>query len=609
MSNDVRMAIEIETLTATAAGAPPMEMEWGSDAMAATLRALDFPYAALVPGASFRGLHDSIVNYLGNETPRMLLCLHEEHAVAIAHGYARVTGKPMLAIVHSNVGLMHASMAIWNAWCSRTPVVIIGATGPLDAAKRRPWIDWIHTAVDQASLVRGFIKWDDTPASATAAIESIARAAKIASTAPFGPTYVVLDAGLQETPLENPLPMPDLTRFRAPRAAQPTPADIAETLAAVRAAKKPLLIVGRVARTLEAWNERVALAERLGLPVIADFKNGSVFPTTHALFVGQSGYAPASKALREADLVIDLDSIDLGGMLKDAYRNEPVQATIIASTLDHHLHGGSTMEYQKLAPVDIDITVGPDAFVHALLAAVPAPANGSANGAAKKPAATNGAAHAEPGAPISIGQFSHEFIAAFDADEISFTRTANGVNPEHLVFRDPLKHLGHDGGGGVGSGPGIAVGVALALRGTGRIPVAGLGDGDYLMGCTALWTAVANDIPLLVVVANNGSYFNDEVHQEKVARMRKRPIERKWIGQRIEGPRPDLAGLARDQGAVGIGPISEVEELRAAFEQGLAEVRAGRVCVIDVHVSPEYDKSVAAGVIGYAPGSNSERGA
>jgi thiamine pyrophosphate-dependent acetolactate synthase large subunit-like protein len=261
MSNDVRMAIEIETLTATAAGAPPMEMEWGSDAMAATLRALDFPYAALVPGASFRGLHDSIVNYLGNETPRMLLCLHEEHAVAIAHGYARVTGKPMLAIVHSNVGLMHASMAIWNAWCSRTPVVIIGATGPLDAAKRRPWIDWIHTAVDQASLVRSFIKWDDTPASATAAIESIARAAKIASTAPFGPTYVVLDAGLQETPLENPLPMPDLTRFRAPRAAQPTPADIAETLAA-RTRREEAAAHRRPRRTHARGVERTRRARR-----------------------------------------------------------------------------------------------------------------------------------------------------------------------------------------------------------------------------------------------------------------------------------------------------------------------------------------------------------
>src|SRR5437763_13612841 len=127
---------------------------WGSDVVADTLRALEIPYIALNPGASYRGLHDSIVNYLGNETPQMLLCLHEEAAVAIAHGYAKVTGRAMAAAVHSNVGLFHATMAIFNAWCDRTPVIILGATGPVDAAKRRPWIDWIHTAADQGAIIR-----------------------------------------------------------------------------------------------------------------------------------------------------------------------------------------------------------------------------------------------------------------------------------------------------------------------------------------------------------------------------------------------------------------------------------------------------------------------
>ena len=95
---------------------------FGSDVVADALRALDIPYIALNPGASYRGLHDSLVNYLGNERPQMLLCLHEESAVAIAHGYAKVTGKAMAAAVHSNVGLMHATMAIFNAWCDRMPM-------------------------------------------------------------------------------------------------------------------------------------------------------------------------------------------------------------------------------------------------------------------------------------------------------------------------------------------------------------------------------------------------------------------------------------------------------------------------------------------------------
>ena len=167
---------------------------WGSDVVAETLRALNIPYIALNPGASYRGLHDSIVNYLGNETPQMLLCLHEEVAVAIAQGYAKVTGKAMAAAVHSNVGLFHATMAIFNAWCDRTPVIILGATGPVDAANRRPWIDWIHTAADQGAIIRNYTKWDDQPASPAAARESILRAHWIANTAPMGPVYINLDA-------------------------------------------------------------------------------------------------------------------------------------------------------------------------------------------------------------------------------------------------------------------------------------------------------------------------------------------------------------------------------------------------------------------------------
>src|ERR1700736_3591786 len=172
---------------------------FGSDVVAETLRDLDIPYIALTPGASYRGLHDSLVNHLGNSSPQMLLCLHEEAAVAIAHDYAKVTGRPMGAIVHSNVGLMHATMAIFNAWCDRVPVVVLGATGPVDAAKRRPWIDWIHTAQDQGALVRNFTKWDDQPASVAAAAESLLRAYRMAMTPPRGPVYICLDAALQES--------------------------------------------------------------------------------------------------------------------------------------------------------------------------------------------------------------------------------------------------------------------------------------------------------------------------------------------------------------------------------------------------------------------------
>ena len=191
---------------------------WGSDAIAAMLRALDIPYLALNPGASYRGLHDSIVNYLGNTQPQMLLCLHEESAVAIAHGYAKASGRMMGVVLHSNVGLMHGSMAIFNAWCDRVPMLILGATGPWDAAKRRPWIDWIHTASDQGALVRDYTKWDNQPASVPAAYEALLRAVQIADTAPRGPTYVNLDAALQEAKIGPLPPLPDVSRFAAPAA-------------------------------------------------------------------------------------------------------------------------------------------------------------------------------------------------------------------------------------------------------------------------------------------------------------------------------------------------------------------------------------------------------
>ena len=161
-------------------------------------------------------------------------------------------------------------------------------------------------------------------------------------------------------------------------------------------------------------------------------------------------------------------------------------------------------------------------------------------------------------------------------------------------FRHPLDYIGSDGGGGIGAGPGIAVGAALALRGSGRLPVAVCGDGDFLMGATALWTAVHYNIPLLVVVANNRSFFNDELHQERVARTRNRPVENRWIGQRIADPEIDLARLAQAQGAQGFGPITDDADLAATFRSAIEAVEGGAVAVVDVRVAPGYAPAAVA---------------
>jgi len=224
--------------------------------MAATLRELGFPYVALVPGASYAALHDSIVNFLGNHDPKILLCLHEEHAAFLGSGYAQVTGDPLLIIVHTNVGLMHASMGIFDTWCGRQPMVVIGTTA-FDSERRTPWIEWLHTSADQAGMVRGFVKWDDEPHSLGAAIDSFRRATLLARAERPGPTLVTIDRGLQEQKLTAWPEKDRVARFQPPRPAEPAAADVARALELIAAARRPILLAGRVSRSEEAWAERI----------------------------------------------------------------------------------------------------------------------------------------------------------------------------------------------------------------------------------------------------------------------------------------------------------------------------------------------------------------
>jgi thiamine pyrophosphate-dependent acetolactate synthase large subunit-like protein len=176
----------------------------------------------------------------------------------------------------------------------------------------------------------------------------------------------------------------------------------------------------------------------------------------------------------------------------------------------------------------------------------------------------------------------------------SLTHVSLSWNGASWHFKHPLDYLGSDGGGGVGGGPGISVGAALALKGSGRLPIAVCGDGDFMMGVTAIWTAAHYKIPVLFVVANNRSFFNDELHQERVARMRNRPVENRWIGQRISEPDIDIAGIARAQGAIGFGPVTKASELPDIFAKAIAAVDAGNVVVVDVRVEPGYTAATTA---------------
>jgi len=577
-------------------------IEWGSDALAELLSRLDLRYLALVPGSSYRGLHDSLVNYNGNRDPRMLVCLHEEHAVAIAHGYAKVTGRPMAVAVHSNVGLMHATMAIYNAWCDRVPMLIIGATGPVDAARRRPWIDWIHTSADQGALIRPYVKWDDQPASVEAALDSLAQAYSITRAAPSAPVYVCLDVSLQEQPVAAPPAIPDVRRDRSPRSHGPDAEAVRATLEYLGQARRPLFLFGRASRDERDWDRRVALAERYGALVLSDLKNGAVFPTSHPLHPNPPGiFLPAASAelIGAADLILSLDWTDLAGTLSAAAgHGHPAWARIVSCASDSALRNGWSKDSFGPAPVDLSVPADPDLLVRAL-----AEAAGPEPGEPAKPAAwpagdgtpapsRNPAGHDDghdDGADDGIGMhdLAEALTGALAGSPACLVRVPLGWHGADLEAGHPLDYLGMDGGAGIGSGPGMAVGAALALEGSGRLPVAVLGDGDFLMGGTAVWTAARYRLPLLIVVANNSSFHNDVVHAERMASQRQRPAGNTWIGQAIADPDPDLPAFARSLGFHAVGQVRDRSALPAALAAAVAAARSGQCALVDVRIRPD----------------------
>jgi thiamine pyrophosphate-dependent acetolactate synthase large subunit-like protein len=568
-----------ESTSSAAAPAP----EWGSDVIADQLRTFGIPFVSLTPGSSYRGLHDSLVNHLGNRDPQMVLCLHEEHAVAVAHGYAKASERPMLVALHANVGLMHAVMAIYNAYCDRVPMLIIGANGPLDAAERRPWIDWLHSSTDPGALIRQFVRWDDQPASLAASLQSLVRGLQLTTGYPSAPVYIALDVSVQEQALQTESSPLDPDRHRPPVPAVPSEATVAHIAELLREASAPVVLAGRVSRDPGAWAQRVALAEAISARVGTDLKVGSTFPTAHPLHIGAPGYMTGAQlrdVLRSADVVLSLDWIDLGGTLRAAWGEAPVGATVISCSADAVLHNGWSLDHFEPSMADISLDVGPDVLVSSLLALLreqpPRPL---------RPAIDRSPDELEHlGAEITMSALTRLLRRAVGDQDVCLARVPLGWAAHEWEFAHPLDCLGADGGGGVGSGPGMVVGAALALEHDGRLVIGVLGDGDTLMGASALWTAANLKLPLLVIAANNGSFYNDEIHQSRVALRRGRPTENASVGVRIDGPRPDLAEHVRGLGLAAVGPITTNQELADLLPNAIARAQHEPVFV-DVHVA------------------------
>ena len=466
-------------------------------------------------------------------------------------------------------------------------LLILGATGPWDASKRRPWIDWIHTSSDQGGLIRDFTKWDNQPGSPAAAMEALLRGAQIAQTAPRGPVYVNLDVSMQEEKLEAMPALPDARRYPVPPAVRPAPELISAAAKLLSEAKHPVILAGRCSRSLDGWNARVALAEKLNAPVLTHIRLAAAFPTDHRLHAAPPAALLTQRGrelIAASDVILALNWLDLAGTLKQAYGASPVTAKVIQVSCDAHSHRGWSMDHQGLPPVDLYLMCETDAAVPLLLEATTARVAGAAL-PAKPPL---------PPVPdaVSLRSLAAALESATRGIDVCYTRFALGWNGGYTHVRHPLDFIGYDGGAGIGSGPGMTVGAALALKGSGRIPIALLGDGDFLMGNTAVWTAAHYKIPCLMIVCNNRSFYNDELHQGRVAVQRDRPQENAWIGLHIADPDIDIAAMARSLGALGIGPVTRAADLQAAVERGIAAVRGGEPCVIDARVLSSYDIAV-----------------
>jgi thiamine pyrophosphate-dependent acetolactate synthase large subunit-like protein len=574
-----------------------MPAQFGSDLIVDLLKVLGIEYVALNPGSSFRGIHDSLVNYSGGK-PEMVLCCHEEIAVALAHGYAKAAGKPMAAIVHDVVGLQHASMAIYNAWCDRAPILVMGGTGPMNSAKRRPWIDWIHTALVQGNLVRDFVKWDDQPVGVEAIPSSMLRGYRLATGDPKGPVYLCFDVTDQETKLEKPIPLPDPARYRAPAPLQAEADAIKEAARLLAAAEHPLILADYVGRNNSAVLALVELAETLGAPVV-DLGARLNFPNTHPLnLTGKNRDLVAN-----ADVILALDVMDLYGALtrSDPATHAATPATkpgckVIHATLTDLATRGWTSDFQELAPVDLPITANTAVFLPALTEEIRRQGKISKSAAEQRQQAI-AAQHGEIRArwqaelkkrwdekPISPPRLAHEIWEVIKHEK--WLLAAGGFRswPQRLWdFDKPGLYLGGYGGGGLGYAPGASVGASLIHRGDGTLCLNLQRDGDLLYTTSALWTAANTRVPLLTVMTNNRVYYNDVEHQEKVAIARGRPPENKLIGMQMENPSVDFAALARSFGVAGEGPITEPEQIRPALERAIKLIKnERRPALVDV---------------------------
>ncbi len=561
----------------------------GSDYMVDVLKQLDLEYAAVNPGSSFEGLHESIINYGGNKSPELITVLHEEAGAAMAHGYAKAAGKPMMTLMHGTVGLLHASMGIFQAWADRVPIfaVVAHSRNPTSVVNRP------HSAQDMGSIVRDFVKMDDEATDLDRFADAAMRAYTIGRTPPMGPTLLVVDSALQEAPIENPesLRVPQLRMARPPQGDDNAVREAARWLVE---AERPLIRSQKLARTPAGWDYLLELAELLEAPVdVGGYASWQDFPSWHALY-GNGGpdYRP--------DCILGLELNDMGGLVNVARGNGGRTISICSEYL---FQRPNIHDFGSYAEVDLPIAADAEATLPALIEAVRTLISRNDTRRFEIRGAQVAEAHIKireqeidaarygwNASPISVPRMVAELANQVKNDDWAIVsgHQFTGDWQRRLMNHDThYRYNGDCGGFGIGYDTPASVGGALAHRAHGRLPIAIVGDGDFnFVGAGAMWTAAHHQIPLLTVIHNNRAYHAEVMLVQRVAGHRGRGTDKVDIGTVITDPNPDYAKIAQGYGVYAEGPISDPNELAPAFSRALARVRAGEPALVDVLSQP-----------------------
>lgn len=560
----------------------------GADFMLDVIKSLDIEYCASVPGANFAPLHESMINYGGNKMPEFLTCCHEEQSVAMAHGYAKIEGRPMMVMAHGTVGLQHASMAIYNAYADRVPVIIVlGNT--FDAARRGVYTNSAHSAQDVAAMVRDYVKWDDAPQSLTHFAESMVRSYQVATTLPNAPVIIVADEGLQEEPVhEKAVRIPKLHAATPP---QGDPAAIVETARLLVGADNPVIVAGRSARTPNGIALLIELAEALQAPVV-DQRQRMNFPSRHPLY--------SRTPVPNTDVVLGLEVRDLYALTHTRSVRTPAKVISISTVALNHK--ANYQDAGRFGDVDLAITGDPEATLPALIEAVKRLTTSNHRVAFAARRAKREEMHRQArelsrqeaavgwdSSPISTARLSAELWAQIRNEDWSLVGKDDWVSSWPTRLWDFSKHyqyIGDQGAMGVGYSAPASIGAALANRKHGRLTVNIQCDGDLNFAPAVLWTAAHHRIPILQVMHNNRAYHQEVMAIQGEAARNNRGINRAHIGTTLTDPNIDYAMLAKAYGLYAEGPITNPADLGPALKRGIERVKKGEPALIDVVTQP-----------------------